>query len=252
MVERERQQGPETALSAIECHRCPWGAQPRCEREWRELETLTERLGVRQRALEQVRSAYWHEFLRVVEVLEQFGAVRERRLEPRGRLIAGLRHDNELLVAECVFRGVFADLAAAEAAAVCSALIEEARSGDPAIARDFLKKRPRLRRKLDQLASLANTIHEAQRARHLRMPLAVHPGFMPAVYRWAGGEDDWGAIVEESFGGHEGDLIRAMRRLIDLLRQLAEGPEVPPETARLLAQAARVIDRGIVLESALI
>ena len=252
LVERERQQGPETTLSAIECHRCPWGAQPRCEREWRELETLTERLGVRQRALEQVRSAYWHEFLRVVEVLEQFGAVRERRLEPRGRLIAGLRHDNELLVAECVFRGVFADLAAAEAAAVCSALIEEARSGDPAIARDFLKKRPRLRRKLDQLASLANTIHEAQRARHLRMPLAVHPGFMPAVYRWAGGEDDWGAIVEESFGGHEGDLIRALRRLIDLLRQLAEGPEVPPETARLLAQAARVIDRGIVLESALI
>ena len=252
LVERERQQGPETALSAIECHRCPWGAQPRCEREWRELETLTERLGVRQRALEQVRSAYWHEFLRVVEVLEQFGAVRERRLEPRGRLIAGLRHDNELLVAECAFRGVFADLAAAEAAAVCSALIEESRSGDPAIARDFLKKRPRLRRKLDQLASLANTIHEAQRARHLRMPLAVHPGFMPAVYRWAGGEDDWGAIVEESFGGHEGDLIRAMRRLIDLLRQLAEGPEVPPETARLLAQAARVIDRGIVLESALI
>src|SRR3989441_633953 len=207
LVERERQQGPETALSAIECHRCPWGAQPRWEREWRELETLTERLGVRQRALGQVRSAYWHEFLRVVEVLEQFGAVRERRLDPRGRLIAGLRHDNELLVAECVFRGVFADLAAAEAAAVCSALIEESRSGDPAIARDFLKKRPRLRRKLDQLASLANTIHEAQRARHLRMPLAVHPGFMPAVYRWAGGEDDWGAIVEEAFGGHEGDLI---------------------------------------------
>src|SRR5437762_2141832 len=161
LVERERQQGPETTLSAIECHRCPWGAQPRCEREWRELETLTERLGVRQRALEQVRSAYWHEFLRVVEVLEQFGAVRERRLEPRGRLIAGLRHDNELLVAECVFRGVFADLAAAEAAAVCSALIEEARSGDPAIARDFLKKRPRLRRKRDPPRGLGNPIPEA-------------------------------------------------------------------------------------------
>ena len=252
LVERERAQGPEAALSAIECHRCPWGAQPRCDREWRELEALTERLGVRQRALEQQRDAYWHEFLRVVEVLEQFGAVRDRRLEPRGRLIAGLRHDNELLVAESVFRDVFAGLTAAEAAAVASALIEEARSGDTAIARDFLRKRPRLRRKLDQLTSLANTIYEAQRARHLRMPLAVHAGFMPAVYRWADGEDDWGAIVEESFGGHEGDLIRAMRRLIDLLRQLAEGPEVPPETARLLAQAARIVDRGIVLESALI
>ena len=84
------------------------------------------------------------------------------------------------------------------------------------------------------------------------MPVTVHPGFMPAVFRWASGEDDWSSIVAESFGGHEGDLVRAMRRLIDLLRQLAEGPEVPEVTARLLGQAARLIDRGIVLESALI
>ena len=58
--------------------------------------------------------------------------------------------------------------------------------------------------------------------------------------------------MEESFGGHEGDLIRAMRRLIDVLRQLAESSEVEPALAGLLARAARVIDRGIVLESALI
>jgi hypothetical protein len=43
-----------------------------------------------------------------------------------------------------------------------------------------------------------------------------------------------------------------MRRLIDVLRQLSESAEVPPETARVLAQAARVVDRGVVLESALI
>jgi superfamily II RNA helicase len=84
------------------------------------------------------------------------------------------------------------------------------------------------------------------------MPVSVHPGFMPAVFRWASGDDDWIGIVERDFGGHEGDLIRAMRRLIDVLRQLAESSEVPPETARLLTQAARVVDRGVVLESALI
>ena len=252
LVERERTQGPEAALGAIECHRCPWGAQPRCDRAWRELETVAERLAVRAGQLEQYRGAYWQEFLRVVEVLEQFGAVRGLVLEAKGRLIASLRHDNELLLAESVARGIFADLAAPEAAAVCSALIEEARSGEPNIARQFLRKRPKLRRKLDQLAAVADVVHEAQRQRHLRMPVAVHPGFVPAVYRWASGEDDWSGIVEESFGGHEGDLIRAMRRLIDLLRQLAESAEVPAETGRLLAQVSRTIDRGIVLESALI
>jgi superfamily II RNA helicase len=67
---------------------------------------------------------------------------------------------------------------------------------------------------------------------------------MPSVFRWASGEDDWAAIVEESFGGHEGDLIRAMRRLIDVLRQLAEASEVDGPLAALLGRAARLIDRA--------
>jgi superfamily II RNA helicase len=252
LLEREQSQGPEAALGSVECHRCPWGATSRCDQRYREIEGITERLSRKREALDLTRSAYWQEFLRVGEVLEQFGAVRAGVLEPSGRLIAGLRHDNELIVAELVGRGLLADLALAEASALCSALVEEARSGDPVVARIFLRKRPRLRKQLHQLEAIARVVHEAQRARHLRMPVAVHAGFMPAVFRWASGDDDWSRIVEESFGGHEGDLIRALRRLIDLLRQLGDAPEVPAAIAALLLQAARVIDRGIVLESALI
>jgi len=252
LIAREREQGPEAALSAIECHRCPWGATTRCEHASRDIERLEERLGQRRAALDAFRDAYWQEFLRVLEVLEQFGAVRDGRLEAKGRLVASLRHDNELLLAETVTRGLFDDLTLAEAAALCSALLEESRSGEPTIARAFLKKRPKLKQRLDRLVAAADAVWQAQRARHLGVPVNVHPGFMPSVFRWASGDDDWAGIVAESFGGHEGDLVRAMRRLIDLLRQLAEGPDVPVATARLLGQAARVVDRGIVLESALI
>jgi hypothetical protein len=252
LLARERTHGPEATLSAIECHRCPWGAMPACDRAWREIERLEERLRQKREGLEAFRGAYWQEFLRVVEVLEQFGAVRERALEPKGRLIASLRHDNELLVAEAVWRRLFDDVTLAEAAALVSALLEESRSGEPMIARAFLKRQGKLKRKIDHLIAIADAVFQAQRARYLAMPISVQPGFMPAVYRWASGDDDWSGIVQGAFGGHEGDLIRAMRRLIDLLRQLADGPEVPPAVARLLAQAARVIDRGIVLESALI
>jgi superfamily II RNA helicase len=252
LTDRERAQRPEAALATIECHRCPWGSTVHCDQAWREVERLTERLEHRRVALEQYRGAYWQEFLRVLEVLEQFDAVRDRSLTPKGRLIAGLRHDNELLIAEMVTQGVLSEVTTAEAAAVCSALLEEARSGEPVIARMFLRKRPKLRRKLEQLDLIAERVREAQRARHLGMPAAVHGGFMPAVFRWTSGEDDWTGIVAEAFGGHEGDLIRAMRRLIDILRQLAESREVPGTTARLLLEAARVIDRGVVLESALI
>jgi superfamily II RNA helicase len=251
-MEQERTHGPEATLSSIECHRCPWGATSTCDRTSRELERLEERARQKREGLEAVRGAYWQEFLAVVEVLEQFGALHGRELQPKGRLIAGLRHDNELLVAEAVWRRLFDDVTLAEAAALCSALMEESRSGEPTIARGFLKRNNKLRRKIDALITTADAVFQAQRARHLGMPISVQPGFMPAVYRWASGDDDWSGVVEASFGGHEGDLIRAMRRLIDLLRQLADSAEVPVAVSRLLAQAAKVVDRGIVLESALI
>jgi superfamily II RNA helicase len=252
LVERERSHGPEGALAAIECHRCPWGSQSKCDHAWKGLEALEGRLGQKREMLDALKNAYWQEFCRVVAVLERFGAVQDNKLLTKGQLIAGLRHDNELLVSEMVDRGVFEDTTLAEAAALCSCLIEESRSGDSAVARLFLKKRPKLKRKLQDLESVAHTVLDVQRHHHLPMPVGVSTGFMPSVFRWASGEDDWSGIVEESFGGHEGDLIRALRRLIDLLRQLGEAPEVPHALGALLGRAARVVDRGIVLESALI
>ena len=252
LQERERRQGPEGRLADIECHRCPWSSQPRCDQAWKGIERIEGRLGHKRELLDAVRNAYWKEFCRVVEVLEEFGAVQDGKLLAKGQMVAGLRHDNELLVAEVVDEGVLEDTTLAEAAALCSCFIEEARSGDGAAARLFLRKRPKLRKKLTDLETVARRVYEAQRMRHLPMPVGVSTGFMPAVFRWASGEDDWSGIVEESFGGHEGDLIRAMRRLIDVLRQLAESAEVAPAVAAMLGRASRVIDRGIVLESALI
>jgi superfamily II RNA helicase len=252
LIEREKSQGPEASLAAQPCHRCPWGSQTRCDQEWKGFEGVERRLAQKTEALEVLRNAYWQEFLHVVEVLERFGAVKEGALLPKGQLIAGLRHDNELLVAETIERGILDEAGLAEAATLLSCLVEEARSGDSAVARLFLRKHPRLKRKLLQMGAVADSVAEAQRAHQLPMPVGISTGFMPSVFRWASGEDDWSTIVEDSFGGHEGDLIRAMRRLIDLLRQLAESAEVPPALAQLLGKAARVIDRGIVLESALI
>jgi superfamily II RNA helicase len=257
LVERERSQGPEAALASVECHRCPWGAQHQCDRAWKEREGLERRLAQKREALHATRNAYWQEFLAVVDVLERFHAVERLtpeggKLLPKGQLVASLRHDNELLVAEMITRGVLEDATLPEVAALCSCLIEESRSGDAAVARLFLTKRPKLRRRVQALEGLAFGVADAQRQRRLGMPVHVSTGFMPSVFRWTSGDDDWSSIVEESFGGHEGDLIRAMRRLIDLLRQLGEAPEVPEPVATLLARAARVVDRGIVLESALI
>ena len=46
-------------------------------------------------------------------------------------------------------------------------------NSDAAVARLFLKKRPKLKRKLQELESLANTILEVQRRHQLPMPVSV-------------------------------------------------------------------------------
>jgi superfamily II RNA helicase len=252
LVERERGGDPEEALERIECHACPWDARPQCEAAWKAIEKERGRFAHRRAALESIRDAIWQEFRRVLEVLEAFDAVQKGALRPKGELVASLRHDHELLVAEVIHRGVFDDVPTAEVAALVSCLIEEARSAEEEPSRRLLRERPRLRRRVRQMEEAAEAIHAVQRRVGLHRPARVQTGFVAAVLRWASGDDDWPRIVAHSFGGHEGDLIRAMRRLIDLLRQVAEGPDVPGGVASAAGAAARVLDRGIVLESALI
>src|SRR5207253_2508502 len=91
LVERERSQGPEGALAAIECHRCPWGSQSRCDHSWKGVEALEGRLGQKREMLDAFKNAYWQEFCRVVAVLERFGAVQDGKLLAKGQLISGLR-----------------------------------------------------------------------------------------------------------------------------------------------------------------
>jgi ATP-dependent RNA helicase HelY len=252
LLARERGEAPEDAMESIECHACPWGATAKCDAAWRAIDKQRTRLEQRQAALDAIRNAIWAEFLRVMEVLDAFDAVQRSELRPKGQLVAALRHDHELLVAECVHRGAFDDATDAEIAALASCLTEEARSGEEGPSRYFLKQRPKLRRRIHQMEEAASAIVAVQRRVGLLRPANVQTGFVAAVYRWAAGDDDWPRIVAESFGGHEGDLIRAMRRLIDVLRQLAEAPEVPDPVADGARAAAKSLDRGIVLESALI
>jgi hypothetical protein len=252
LVARERGDGASERPESIECHACPFGATARCDVAWKGRERAEAAARQRREALEAVRDACWQEFLRVAEVLEAFEALAGESLTDKGRLVAALRHDHELLLAEVVHRGLLDEAGPAEVAALVSCLIEEARSGEDRPSRRLLRDRPRLRRRVREMEETAAAILAVQRRVGVVRPLAVQIGFLAAVFRWGSGDDDWAAVVAESFGGHEGDLVRAFRRLIDLLRQLAEAPAVADGVARAAGTAARILDRGIVLESALI
>jgi ATP-dependent RNA helicase HelY len=238
------------ALSRSPCHRCP--GRPQREERLARSKHLRQQLQQRLRLREHLQDSYWDQFLRVARVLEHFGYLKAGVLSPEGRLVAALRHDNELLVARVLFSGILDSLKAAELAAVLSCLSEEPREAEPRHAWLFLTQNPHLQKRLKAMGHLAQELLRVQQSYQVNLPVSVHVGYLAASYRWASGEEDWTRLVQESYGGHEGDLIRALRRLIDLCRQLAESPEAESHIRERLWQAVSFLDRGIVLESALI
>lgn len=237
-------------LSQAPCHRCP--ERGLRERRLKQSKRLGQALESRRRTLQQLQDSYWEQFLRVVAVLQHFGYLEDGRLSAEGRLIASLRHDNELLVARLAFSGLLKGLTPEELAALLSCLVDEPRTTESLVARQFLRDEAHLRRRVKTLEELSQEVDRVQRSYQVALPVSMHTVYLAATHRWVAGEDDWLALVEQSFGAHEGDLIRAFRRLIDLCRQLEESPLLPAELQRTLSQAVERLDRGIVLESALI
>ncbi len=238
------------ALSELRCHRCK--ERNRLEKTLKRQRRLTETIRNQTRTLEHLKNTYWDQFLRVLEVLKRFGYLRDRTLSTEGLLIAGLRHDNELLVARVVSSGALDGFRPYEMMAVLSCLVEEPREIEAAFARQLLKRQPHLRLRVRQIEALAREVMDVQQSHRVFLPVSMHTTYLSAAYEWAAGEEDWMHVVEEHYGGHEGDLIRAFRRLIDLARQLVESPQLSPSLREGLQAGVRLLDRGIVLESALI
>jgi len=130
----------------------------------------------------------------------------------------------KLLVARVLFSGVLDGLMPAELAALLSCLSEESREGEVRYSWSLLKQHRDLQKRLQSMGRLAQELHEVQRAHQVTLPVSVQVGYLAASYRWASGEEDWAGLVRDAYGGHEGDLIRAFRRLIDLCRPARREP----------------------------
>jgi ATP-dependent RNA helicase HelY len=238
------------ALSQMPCHRC--AERSLRERQLKQSRRLGQMLERHHQTQQQLQNSYWEQFLRIVGIFQHFGYLDDGRLSTEGRLIASLRHDNELLVTRVAFSGLLQGLLPEELAALLSCLVEEPRTTEQPAARLFLRDQAHVRRRVKTLEELGQEVDRVQRSNQIQLPVSMHTTYLAAAHRWVSGEDNWPALVEQSFGGHEGDLIRAFRRLIDLCRQLEESPELPIELTRTLSRATEMLDRGIVLESALI
>ncbi len=238
---RERLISPELAsvrerLAAHPCSSCPeleehlrWAARAA------RLESRAE--GARRRARARAGSLA-RVFDRVVEILRRRGYLSGDRVTEKGRVLARLYVESDLLLAEAVFRGVLEDLSPEALAACLSCLVYEER-GTPI--KGELRERKAVRA-MEGLERIAEELEEEERMLGLSLTRRPQRGFAHLAYCWAKG-----AKLEEvvAAGVSPGDFVRTSKQLLDLLRQLSQALPGSPlgEKARV---AAELLNRGVV------
>jgi ATP-dependent RNA helicase HelY len=224
------------------CHGCPdreeharWAE--RYFRLNREAEGLERRVATRSHVIART-------FDRVCTVLEQLGYLEGAgKVTAKGRRLAGLYTELDLLTAECLEHGLWDGLSPAELAACVSALTYEARQADDATAPRLPQGRAReVLAAMVRLWGELDTIESDNSLSFLREP---DFGFAWAAWRWARGHRLDTVLAD--CGLTAGDFVRAVKQLIDLLDQIAAtaGTELA-SSARAAIDAMR---RGVVAYS---
>ena len=182
-------------------------------------------------------------FDRVCAVLDQLGYTDGDAVTEEGRRLAGLYAELDLLVAECLRRGLWDSLGPAELAACVSALTFESRRPDdaspprlpPGQVREVLAAMVRVWGELDG-------IEKDHQLAFLREP---DLGFAWTSHAWARGRPLEQVLSPDLTPG---DFVRAVKQLIDLLDQVAAAAR-PTPVAATARSAISALRRGVVAYS---
>ncbi len=208
-----------TARARVEqslCTACPHLAEHRAHR--REVEEVEETLARGEQELRGVKERYRRDFLALRSVLQDAGFLDGDQPTPLGLLAERLFGESALLVADAVAAGWLEDLDAAGLVAVLTMLVAEDRGRDrpeptrrhwPSPAVEIGHRR--LRADLQRLAAI-----ERQHGIETLHPLSRD--FVEAAHEWASGVAL--AEIEIPPGADIGDLVKAVKNVYSLLRQM--------------------------------
>jgi ATP-dependent RNA helicase HelY len=245
-VYRETQTKLDQLRAAVKhhpCHKCP---DRETHLRWAEraqrLEQESARLKVRMDSRSNTIANHFDKICLVLESLGYLTGDGGHRVSEQGRMLARIYAELDLVAAECIRAGVFADLSHPQLAAVLGALVFEARRADEA------HRRPRMpdTRSNATMTEVRRIWHEISLVeRDARLERGPEPdiGFSEAAYGWAAGR-----TLAEVLDGSDltaGDFVRWVRQVADFAGQIADaaGPGELRETARLLVRSMR---RGVV------
>lgn len=218
------------------CHGCP--VQEACARQDDDLRKLEARRHDLRRRIYRTNTPYKRQFEDLAAVLEDVGYLRHNIPTREGCTAAALRATNVVFLTEVLHAGVLEALDPVDAAAVITALVtEENRRTEPTGIALSLQAEAVLR----DCVALARKVDRLQRRHDVDVPVVVFPLYAGLAQEWARGTS-WDALRSMA-PFDEGDLVRCLRRTIDLARQIARAPGVSQATSMICNQVEELLAR---------
>lgn len=233
--------GHKTKQMLEKLHSYPCDTCKLFKKHMKEIEVL-ERYKIKQNKLkkdiENAKDIFWNKFLSHRSVLNQFGYLKDDYPTPPGVMTSQIRGENELFLAEIIRSHVLENLTPAElAAVVCAVTTEDLRA-------DIYCQTPlslAVRRTLNLIKNIKRNVDKVQKDNDIDSPLYINSYYSAMIEMWANGAD-WETLLDQIEMG-EGDIVRAFKRTVDVLRQFCVISEVPEALAFSAREAISAIMR---------
>ena len=226
------------ALKRHPCHACPdreeharWAAR---------LHTLERETAGLQRKVARRTHTVSRAFDRTCSLLAEWGYLTEdgQEVTEAGRILQRTYTEKDLLVAECLQRGTWQGLDAAELAAIVSVIIHEPRRGEVTI--NPTMPTERVDRAYERVIDLWSRIEDSEIEHQLPPTAQPDAGMAWMMHKWASGARLEMVLRDSELSA--GDFVRRAKQVVDLLGQVelaAPHPSVQGTARKAMNQVLR-------------
>jgi len=205
---------------------------------------VKQEINMRKKLLEDKENHNWRTFTDLIKILNHFGCLNDLELTEVGQTVGAIRSENELWIGLVLVSGYLDDLDPPELAAIIQAICVDVRR--PNLWCNF-KPSLKVIDVFNELDGLRKLVSFQQNKFHIEIPIYLETELTGIISEWARGKKWKDLVFNTSLD--EGDVVRIIRRSIDVLSQVQYCNGVSNKLKSKAKLALKAINRFPVSES---
>ena len=205
---------------------------------------VEQEINMRKKLLEDKENHNWRTFTDLIKILNHFGCLNDLELTEVGQTVGAIRSENELWIGLVLVSGYLDDLDPPELAAIIQAICVDVRR--PNLWCNF-KPSLKVIDVFNELDGLRKLVASQQNKFHIEIPIYLETELTGIISEWARGKKWKDLVFNTSLD--EGDVVRIIRRSIDVLSQVQYCIGVSNKLKSKAKLALKAINRFPVSES---